>query len=124
MRSEVQQVTSDYAFYEVDLRPPELRWVGWLVVPLRRILWRLLRPAWLREQELLERIGADIDRLETNLVETVPHLTERLDALERQHHASAAAGWDVTALARRLTSIEDRLIGLADTGVAGRRAES
>jgi hypothetical protein len=109
-----EHVANDYAFFEVDLRPPKRRWLGWFVVPLRRVLWRLLQPAWLNEQLLLERLGREIDRLQAltaELAEADSDQTRRLDALERDFLASTAAGWDATALARRLAAIEDRLIG-------------
>jgi hypothetical protein len=115
MKRKDDHVANDYAFFEADLRPPKRRWLGWLVVPLRRVLWRLLQPAWLNEQLLLERLGQEIERLQAlvaELVETDSDQTRRLDALEKDFLASTAAGWDATALARRLAAIEDRLIGV------------
>jgi hypothetical protein len=110
----------DYAFYEASARSRRARWI---VGPLRRLLRRLLGPVWAREYELFTALDDDIrvlrhdlaalrDEQDATAKATADYLTARLDALERQVHAAAAAGWDQTALARRLIALEERLDGI------------
>ena len=120
----------DYAFYEASEQAP--RRLGWLVRPFRRLLRRLLGPVWQREHELFVSLGTELDRVqqrqtdlhttgEARLAEleqrnaaALGHLSDRLDALERQVQAAIALGWDHDALVRRLTAIEERLNELHD----------
>jgi hypothetical protein len=107
----------DYAFYETE---GGARRFGWLVRPVRGVLRRLLGPVWTREHLLLVALDDDIRELRQEIAArdsanratataTTSYLTDRLDALERQVHAAAAAGWDQTALARRLLALEEKL---------------
>ncbi len=72
----------DFAFYNAGCEPR--RGLRGLLVPIRRLLRRLLRPIFLRQAELLEEIARRQERLE-------------------------AFFCDATALARRLAVLEDRL---------------
>lgn len=110
----------DFAFYEAG---ESARRLSWLVLPLRRLLRRLLGPVWSRERELFEALSRDIgqaerlaaegdDELRRRLEEiaaSAAYLSERIDALERQVQATAGLGWDHVALVQRLATLEDRL---------------
>ena len=119
----------DYAFYEAGQRERPRR-LAWLVLPLRRLLRRLLGPVWAREELLFQALADDITRVErrldaavgelrSELTErhdvTTSYLTDRLAELERQIHAAAALGWDHVAVTRRLAALEDHLALLNET---------
>lgn len=108
----------DYAFFEGVEQPP--RRLRWVVLPLRRVLRRLLGPVWERERALFEALDADVTEVRAAQVSSdvavderyrtaIEYLSERIDAVERQVRSTAALGWDHAALTRRLAALEDRL---------------
>ena len=79
-----------------------------VLVLARRLLRRILRPVFFRQEEIYRDLQAQIDEL-----------TRRRDALAEQVHglsaqldAAAAFGWDYVALARRLAALEDHVEAL------------
>ena len=125
--------TRDYAFYDAIDEPAQR--MGWVVMPARRLLRRLLGPVWRRERELFQLLGTEIARLDERLlnpdgvtevaiaarvtqleqqVAVLAELPGRLDSLERQMQSIAALSWDHEAVVRRLAMIEDRLSTLQD----------
>jgi hypothetical protein len=85
----------ELAFYDVDCSEPGLK--GWVLVPLRRLVRRLLRPFFYRQAE----INNDLDT--------------RLGELLRRQQRLEAFDCDAHALARRLAVIEDYLRTLQST---------
>lgn len=67
--------------------------MGWLVRPLRRLLFRVLRPYFV----ILLRAAED------------PALEQRVASLEARTRAASAVIWDREAVVRRLAAIEDAL---------------
>jgi hypothetical protein len=123
----------DFAFYEADIEPKRFRWI---VVPLRKLLRRLLGPVWSQEELLFHSLNERIAHLETELssgavssriedgIEDVrvdlrgrqeastELITQRLADLERQVETLTGLGWDHVAVVRRLASIEDHMADL------------
>jgi hypothetical protein len=100
----------DYAFYNAGCTGPE--WPRKVVIPLRRLLRRLLRPIFFRQAELFEHLGREIHELsatQRHLGEHVEAVVRRQDELDRRLRASLALGWDYVALVRRLAILEDRV---------------
>jgi hypothetical protein len=82
----------DYAFYAAGCQ--NVRGLGKLLVPIRRLLRRLLRPMFYRQEELFKAMDRDItDAL------------LRTDYVEGRHY-------DNEAVARRLAILEDRVEAL------------
>lgn len=84
----------DYAFYNVGCSGHQGHRRA--IVPLRRLIRRLLRPFFFRQAELFEQLGRDIDEL-----------AKRQDEFDRRLRTSLAFGWDYVALVRRLTTLEE-----------------
>ncbi len=92
---------------------------------IRRVLRRIYRRAFVeRIQAILQRIDAvtyevtllrgEIEALRgdlQNLGSVMQQLQTEQRALERQVETALASGWDSTALARRLATLEDRIPG-------------
>ncbi len=95
----------DLAFYNAIGEPSGSRR---LVLPLRRILRRLLRPLFLRQVEILEELCRRLDDAEAGRTEQ----DRRQDALLSRIQATSAMGWDQVAMARRLAVLEDRVEAL------------
>lgn len=85
----------DYKFYAAGMDPARFRWV---VVPGRRLVRRLLRPVFYRQEELFAELGAEIDDLKAE-IDRLSHELEGLKGL----------GWDHVAVTRRLATLEDRI---------------
>ncbi|RUL89064.1 hypothetical protein [Tautonia sociabilis] len=86
----------DFAFYNAgvdDAKGP--RRVFGLA---RRLLRRILRPMFFRQEAIYRDLQDQIDQL-----------SAQVDALSRRVATSDAFGWDYVAMARRLAAIEDRL---------------
>ena len=82
----------DYAFYHAGIHEP--RGIRRIIVPVRRLLRRIMRPMLLRQAELLQS------------------LSERIDENSSQMQTAVALGWDHVALVRRLATIEEQLATL------------
>ena len=82
----------DYAFYHAGI--DGLRGVKRIVVPIRRLLRRILRPMFYRQAEMMQSLG---DRVDENSI---------------QMQTALALGWDHVALVRRLATIEEHLAAL------------
>lgn len=89
----------DYQFYDYQRTEP----TGFrrIVTPLRRLLRRLLLPAFQRQVELYRQLDADIDCL-----------SQRLDRLDQQPKATIDFGSDYVAIVRRLAALEEHVEGL------------
>lgn len=100
----------DLAFYNAGCLEP--RGLRRAVVPVRRLLRRLLRPIFLRQVELFQHLIARLDADETSLrgaCEDVERLSKRQDDLEERVETVLAFGWDYVAMVRRLAVLEDQL---------------
>ena len=82
----------DYAFYNADCGEPGL--LGSVLKPFRRLLRRILRPFFVRQVELMEQLGAELQEL--------THRQEQLEAMI----------CDQEALARRLAALEEHVESL------------
>ena len=89
------------------------------IVPVRRLLRKVLRPIFVRQAEIL---GAMIGRLDAAEV-AVKDLHARHDRTSDQVQASMAFGWDYVAMARRLAALEDRVEALSAGGDSWREDE-
>ena len=114
MIREVRAIVRDFAFYNAgvdDATGPRRA-----VAMARRLLRRLLRPIFFRQEAIYRDLQGQIDALEG-----------QLRALDARVEATDAFGWDHVAMARRLAAIEDRLDAgspEADRGpVPGRRLD-
>jgi len=111
-----ERTGKDYAFYEGG---QDARRSKWLVVPVRRLLRRLLGPVWERELALFEAMDADLVQVDRSLAsqreeieelkQVLRELSEQLEAVDQRLHSTAALVGDQVALARRLGSLEDYL---------------
>ena len=97
---------TDFAFDNESGDGP--RGVKRLIVPVRRILRRILRPIFLRQAELMMQLAAQLD--ETDV--TLQAVNRRLDHTSDQIQDTIAFGWDYVAMARRLAALEDRVATL------------
>jgi hypothetical protein len=91
----------DYAFYHAGIDGPR-RGVKRIIVPIRRLLRRIMRPMLYRQAELMQS------------------LAERVDENSNQMQTALALGWDHVAMVRRLAAIEEQLIALRRENAAGR----
>ena len=69
----------------------------------RRLLRRVLRPIFFRQEAIYRELQEQIDALEC-----------QVRALADRAEATDAFGWDHVAMARRLAAIEDRLVSEGD----------
>jgi hypothetical protein len=103
----------DLAFFNAGCHEP--RGVRKAVVPVRRLLRRVLRPAF---QRLVEILNSLCDRLDAEehatraLRQEVALLRGRQDRMAAQLQTAVALGWDYVALTRRLAVLEDRVESL------------
>jgi hypothetical protein len=110
----------DLAFYNAGCN--ETGGLRLLLVPLRRLLRRVLRPVFFRQAELFQGIIDRIDRQEAALrtatadLERVAKLQEEL---ARRVDHDQALYWDHVALVRRLVVIEDQLAALTGNATPG-----
>jgi septal ring factor EnvC (AmiA/AmiB activator) len=82
----------DYAFYNIDNDQTRLRLA---VVPTRRLLRRLLRPMFLRQEQILRDLGeavdhlsrccADLERRQEELAQRYEDVAERHEDLAQRH---------------------------------------
>jgi hypothetical protein len=83
-------VRQELAFYNVGCQEP--RGARRVVVPFRRLLRRVLRPIFVRQD--------------------LEHISQRQFHLAEQLQGSVALGWDYVATVRRLAALEDRVEAL------------
>jgi hypothetical protein len=83
-----------------------------VLLPLRRVLVRLLRPIFHRLADLLETLEAGQKRL-----------AERQESLDRRVNALLNHGWDQAALLRRVALLEQQLDEIVQTAGGQRVAE-
>jgi hypothetical protein len=103
----------DLAFYDAGCH--EARGVRRVVVPVRRLLRRLLRPIFLRQVELLQKLIDRLDAGEASLQsvrEQVDGLAKRQDEVDERVEMVLSFGWDYVAMVRRLAVLEDQLVAL------------
>jgi hypothetical protein len=104
---------SDLGFYNAGCDEPQ--GVRRLVVPLRRLIRRILRPIFQRQVELFQSLCDRIDVADCNdqsLRSELANLANRHDDLADQMQSTIAFGWDYVALTRRLAILEDRVEAL------------
>lgn len=97
-----------YAFYEAGIEG--IRGKAKVLVPLRRVLRRLLRPMLFRLERLLQEMEDETDG-------KLDQLAQRQDVLDRAIRTTEVYAWDYQALSRRLAALEERLATLEDQGV-------
>ena len=104
----------DLAFYNAGCQDP--RGARRVVVSLRRLVRRVLRPIFQRQVGLYQELFDHVDRLEREnhaLRAQVERFDRRHDALDARMQATVALGWDYVATVRRLAVLEDRVESLA-----------
>ena len=92
----------DFAFYNAgvdDATGPRRA-----LAMARRLLRRVLRPIFFRQEAIYRDLQEQIDILES-----------QIRALADRAEATDAFGWDHVAMARRLAAIEDRLVPEGDS---------
>jgi hypothetical protein len=103
----------DLAFYNHGCHEP--KGVRKAVVPVRRLLRRMLRPAFQRLVEILTSLCDRLDA-EEHATHALRHemalLRGRQDRMAGQLQTAVALGWDYVALTRRLAVLEDRVESL------------
>lgn len=107
----------DLAFYNAGCHDP--KGVRKAIVPFRRALRRVLRPAFQRLVEILTSLCDRIDAAEHAhgaLRHDVAALRARQDRMAGQLQTAVALGWDYVALTRRLAVLEDRVESLMPAG--------
>jgi len=87
----------DFAFYNAGCDGPMGPTRSLIVFP-RRLIRRLLRPIFQRQERINHELQDQVDALAT-----------KVDHLARELAAVAALGWDHVAIARRLASLEDEV---------------
>jgi hypothetical protein len=103
----------DLAFYNAGCDKP--RGLRRAVVPVRRLLRRLLRPIFIRQVELFQHLITRLDADETSLrgaCEDIERLSKRQDELDDRVETVLAFGWDYVAMVRRLAILEDQVAAL------------
>lgn len=107
----------DFAFYNAgvdDARGPRR-----LLGLTRRLLRRILRPIFFRQEAIYREMQDQIDRL-----------NGQVEALSARSATTDAFGWDYVAMSRRLAAIEDHLCRAGDdpkpesVTVSGRRTDA
>jgi hypothetical protein len=97
---------TDYVFYNEGCTGK--RGTRWFIVPLRRLLRRILRPIFQRQVELLHDLGEEQERLRTQVAEIDEDIQDIVDF-----------GWDYVSLVRRLTALEREVQSLKQLGNGG-----
>jgi hypothetical protein len=103
----------DLAFYNAGR--DEIRGLRRVVVPVRRLLRRLLRPIFLRQVELFQELIHRLDAGEKSVQavrDDVESLARRQDEVDERVETALAIGWDHVAMVRRLAVLEDQLATL------------
>ena len=110
----------DLAFYNVgfeDARGPRR-----IMVLVRRLLRRILRPIFYRQVELFQHLTNRLDEHEPVIRAThrnVDILGHRQEMTEKKVETFLALGWDHVALARRLAVLEDQIAVLTGQSTVG-----
>jgi hypothetical protein len=102
--------TRDYAFYSEGMRPTGL---GIILVLIRRVLRRLQRPWFFRQEQIFNDLRHSIDVQDAKIADAREVLGETnrlLQELRTEVHKREAQAWDQTAIARRLAALEDSLL--------------
>src|SRR5262245_19240357 len=122
----------DYAFYNVGCH--DARGVRGLMVMVRRLMRRILRPFFLRQAELFQHLAGLVEDHEHRVYalridqESLKHrhdamirrqdeMAARQDEQGEQLHTTMAFGWDYVALVRRLATLEDQVAALTGSAV-------
>lgn len=103
----------DLAFYNAGCEQP--RGARRVVVLVRRVLRRILRPIFSRQVEILQHLCDRLDRQDEErqvLRKDLDEVTRRDDQLALQTQAAMSFGWDYVAMVRRLAVLEDRVEAL------------
>lgn len=103
----------DFAFYNAGCSGSQ--GPRWVLVLARRLLRRLLRPIFFRQEEIYRDLQGQIEDLSRHRDE----LSAQVHDLARQVDAQTAFGWDYVALVRRLAALEDRVGGTSPVGLSG-----
>jgi hypothetical protein len=130
----------DFAFYNVgchDAKGPR-----GLLILVRRMVRRILRPMFLRQAEIfrhfaallddhehrvfalridadaMKRQHAELNRQHEAMACRQENLSARQDELADQIQTTMAFGWDYVAMVRRLATLEDQLASLTGATVA------
>jgi hypothetical protein len=101
----------DLAFYNGGDPRPGPRSV---IMAPRRLLRRLLRPYFLRLEQILLALANEDDHARAEILRLRAEnagLAEKVDGLAARLARSEAIGWDQVAVARRLAAIEEALPG-------------
>lgn len=85
----------DYKFYGAGMDPVRF---GRVIVPGRRLVRRVLRPVFYRQEELFAELGGEIDGLKAEV-----------ERLSREVEGLTGLAWDHVAVTRRLAALEDRI---------------
>ncbi len=99
----------DFAFYNAGCERSG-SWKRSLIVAPRRLLRRLLRPIFQRQEQIDHQLQDQIEAI-----------GGKSDGLAREVSAVAALGWDHVALTRRLAMLEDEVERLRDQVAASSR---
>lgn len=98
----------DLEFYNQGCQ--EVQGTRRVLVPLRRLLRRILRPIFQAQVDLYRELFTRDDDLSRRLTELERHaLLHRVEELEKRVETLEKREIDALALARRLSAIEDRL---------------
>jgi hypothetical protein len=103
----------DLAFYNAGCH--EARGARRVLVAVRRLLRRLLRPIFLRQVELFQGLINRLDAGEQSVQavrDDVESLARRQDEVDERVETALAIGWDHVAMVRRLAVLEDQLATL------------
>jgi hypothetical protein len=112
-----KKLVRDLAFYNAGYHATKGVRRG--LVPIRRLLRRVLRPIFLRQVEMFQEIWDRLDalgRLEesvSTLRDELQAMSHRQDVLAEQWKTTLAFGWDHVALVRRLAVLEDQVASLS-----------
>lgn len=90
----------DFAFYNAGMERPR-GWKQAIVVAPRRLLRRLQRPIFQRQEQINHDLHGQVEAL-----------GRKVDGLARELSSVAALGWDQVATARRLAALEDEIARL------------
>ena len=96
-----------------------------VTVPVRRLLRRILRPIFLRQVEIFQKLVDQLDAGETSLRcmrVDLDRLSKRQDEVDERVETVLAYGWDYVAMVRRLAVLEDQLVAI--TGHVSSSAEA
>jgi hypothetical protein len=115
----------DLAFNDADGR--ESGMLRGVLLPIRLVLRRLLRPIFLRQVELFRRLADRVDSGEGSaraLRDDLGRLSARHDAMAGQLRESLAFGPEYAAMVHRLARLEDQLAVLTGHATSAPPEES